>query len=83
MSRKPGLASASDCAYFRGVPGGTCTVGCWQEPSCITEEPTGGWLAWEAENAREQAWEASGNHGMVKFWRDVMRHFEKREARSA
>jgi len=31
------------CPYFRGLPGGTCTFGCWEEPRCFTDEPDGGW----------------------------------------
>jgi hypothetical protein len=31
-----------DCAYR--VSGGTCSSGfCYTEPSCITDEPVGGW----------------------------------------
>lgn len=31
----------SGCAYFRGV--GTCSYGCYQEPSCQVDEPLEGW----------------------------------------
>lgn len=31
----------SGCAYFRGV--GTCSFGCYDEPSCQTDEPEFGW----------------------------------------
>lgn len=38
----------ADCPYYRrGQPGadpkGTCSHGCWTEPSCKTDEPTNGW----------------------------------------
>lgn len=29
------------CDYYQDC--GTCTFGCWQEPSCVTDTPTGGW----------------------------------------
>lgn len=32
----------SDCAYYRD-PAGTCSHGCWEEPRCVTEEPSEGW----------------------------------------
>lgn len=31
----------STCQYFQGK--GTCTYGCHEEPSCITDAPIGGW----------------------------------------
>jgi len=31
----------SGCAYFRGK--GTCSYGCYSEPSCQTDEPLDGW----------------------------------------
>ncbi len=31
----------SDCPYYRGV--GTCYASCYEEPSCITDEPSEGW----------------------------------------
>jgi hypothetical protein len=77
--RRPGLATGSDCPYYQGV--GICGSGCWEEPTCVTEEPTRGWPAYEAASAREMAWEETGNHGKVKHWRDVARHFDKREVR--
>jgi hypothetical protein len=76
---KPGLTSRSDCDYYQGV--GICSFGCWEEPTCKVDEPPWGWLAQEAATASEQAWEERGRHGRVKYWRDVMRHFGKRDAR--
>lgn len=29
------------CHYFLGV--GSCTMGCWEEPSCMTSRPSEGW----------------------------------------
>jgi hypothetical protein len=29
------------CPYRLGV--GICTHGCWEEPSCVTSEPSDGW----------------------------------------
>lgn len=83
MAKGPGLASRSDCAYYRSLPGGICTSGCWEEPTCFTDEPVRGWLASEANALRDLAWEERGNHAAVKRARDLMRHFEKREARRA
>lgn len=77
MPKGPGLASIGDCAYYNGV--GICSFGCWEEPSCQTDEPEGGWLAYEVASLREYAWEQRGNHGRVKHTRDVMRHFARRE----
>jgi hypothetical protein len=31
------------CPYYAGTGDRTCKSGCWQEPSCITDEPSGGW----------------------------------------
>lgn len=31
----------TDCPWFRGT--GTCSKGCWQEPSCQTDSPLYGW----------------------------------------
>jgi hypothetical protein len=37
----------SDCPYYRswldGIGDGKCNRGCYDEPSCITDEPTEGW----------------------------------------
>lgn len=42
--------SKRDCPYYRryyALPGhdprGICSFGCYDEPSCITDEPYGGW----------------------------------------
>lgn len=34
-------AGLSGCPYYRGE--GKCVTGCWQEPECITDEPSEGW----------------------------------------
>ncbi len=31
------------CPYYAGTGKQTCQSGCWQEPSCITDKPSGGW----------------------------------------
>lgn len=36
-----GIEDMSGCAYFRGV--GTCSFGCYSEPSCQTDQPEFGW----------------------------------------
>lgn len=69
-----------DCPYYQ-TGSEPCTFGCWTEPRCITDEPTEGWLAAEASLLREAAWEARGQHGLVKHLRDAMRQAEKREVR--
>ena len=63
----------------------TCIGGCWEEPSCVTMEPEGGWqvsvredLDVVAELARADAREARGRHGDVKHARDVMRWATRR-----
>jgi hypothetical protein len=40
----------SGCAYYKRYieapghdPNGTCSFGCREEPSCVTDEPSGGW----------------------------------------
>lgn len=33
----------ASCPYYAGTGSRTCKSGCWQEPSCITDEPFGGW----------------------------------------
>lgn len=66
------------CPYF--LRGGQCETGCWLEPRCITEEPTGGWgsdLYQTAEWARDLAYEARGHHKLVKRARDLVRRAEK------
>lgn len=38
--------TALACPYyqhFQGGPWGVCVSGCWEEPSCITDEPRDGW----------------------------------------
>ena len=67
------------CAYYRGI--GICSFGCWEEPSCRTEEPEEGWhhqsyRLWIdlAETARACAKESRGNHRAVKELRDLARH---------
>ena len=72
--------SMIDCPYYQ-TGSEPCTFGCWEEPQCITSEPTEGWLAYEAAQLRELAWDARGDHGRVKYFRDAMRQAEKREAR--
>lgn len=74
------------CAYFRGI--GTCSFGCWEEPSCTVAEPAGGWQAeayerWMdvADTARAAAVESRGDHRAVKELRDTARHAERRAVR--
>lgn len=31
----------SSCPHYQGT--GTCSFGCWEEPSCFTDEPMNGW----------------------------------------
>lgn len=33
------------CPYYQGIKGGRCVSGCWEEPACHADEPTGGWRA--------------------------------------
>lgn len=33
----------ASCPYYAGTGKRTCQSGCWEEPSCITDEPLGGW----------------------------------------
>lgn len=75
--------SMLECPYLKT---GTepCVSGCWSEPRCITDEPIEGWEAdvresarSVAEWARELAYEARGNHGLVKHARDLARQAEK------
>jgi len=61
-----------------------CVTGCWSEPRCITEEPVGGWESdvrtgarYIAEICRDIAYEARGDHRLVKRARDLMRQAEK------
>jgi len=53
-----------DCPYYQRTGNQKCNRGCWQEPSCITDEPLGGWLKpqinepnpillWHRETTRE------------------------------
>lgn len=41
------MKDLSSCPYYRGE--GICTSGCQTEPSCVTDEPLGGWPAVRAE----------------------------------
>jgi hypothetical protein len=61
-----------------------CVTGCWSEPRCITDEPAGGWQSevrtgalYIAEICRDIAYEARGNHRLVKRARDLMRQADK------
>jgi hypothetical protein len=73
------------CAYFRGVS--ICSFGCWEEPVCYTEEPSGGWhwAAYErymdlAETLRAIVREdrAELTHADVKNLRDQAREAHRR-----
>jgi hypothetical protein len=35
--------SMVQCPYYRGE--GTCNMGCYSEPACITDQPLEGWEA--------------------------------------
>ena len=76
------------CAYFRGI--GICSFGCWEEPSCHTEEPSDGWYwsAYEqymdlAETLRAVVREerADLTHADVKDLRDQAREAHRNAVR--
>lgn len=76
------------CAYFRGI--GICSFGCWEEPSCRTEEPSGGWhwSAYEqymdlAETLRAIVREGRADltHGDAKGLRDQAREAHRNALR--
>lgn len=41
------VPAAFFCPYFHGL--GTCKSGCWEEPSCQTGTPLGGWRVRDAK----------------------------------
>lgn len=50
------MSDLSTCDYFQrqygGDPDGICSFGCWEEPECVTCEPSEGW---PIANLQEQA----------------------------
>lgn len=66
------MRDLSSCPYYRGE--GTCTSGCQTEPSCVTDEPLGGWPAVRAERlARIRA----NIHVDVDFFLDEIDRLKK------
>lgn len=43
------------CPYYRQVGDRRCFCGCWEEPTCMTSEPTAGWpRPWVLGDARRR-----------------------------
>lgn len=47
-----GQVNLAGCAYFQRV--GSCSFGCWEEPSCETDCPREGWPALDLHPMHEQ-----------------------------
>lgn len=60
---EPNLAA---CAYYMGI--GTCSFGCREEPSCMADEPDGGWPPIMRHPYAEQAIRALRLQWRTKNW---------------